>query len=56
MDGEHPAIKEGASFLSDSLILILGIDVLKDLFGVEGMPIIIISLDPQPGGEVVLVI
>ena len=56
VDGEHPAVQKWAIFLSDCLVLVLGVDVLEDLFGVERVAIAIIALDPQSRCEVVLII
>lgn len=56
MDRQHPAIQKWTVFLSDCLILVLRVDVLEYLFGVQGVSIAIIPLDPQSRGVVVLII
>lgn len=56
MDSQHPAIQKWAVFLCDCLILVLRVDVLEYLLGVQGVSIAIIPLDPQSRGVVVLII
>jgi len=56
VDGQHSAIQKWAIFLSDCFILIFRVYVLKYLFGVERVPIEVITLDPESRGEVVLIV
>jgi hypothetical protein len=56
MNGEHSAVKEWAVFLSNCFVLVLRVDVLKNLFGVEGISVEVIAFYPQSGRKVVLVV
>jgi len=56
VDGEHAAVQEGTALLSDRLVLVLRVDVLENLFGGEGLAVVVVALDPQPRGEVVFVV
>lgn len=56
MDGKHPAIQKWTVFFRDRLVLVLRVDVLEYLLGVQRVSIAIIPFDPQPRGEVVFII
>ena len=56
MDSQHPTIQKRAVLLRDRLVLVLRVDVLEDLFGVQRVSVAIIALDPQSRGVVVLII
>jgi hypothetical protein len=56
MDGEHATFQKRTILLSDCFILILGIDILKYLFGGERLAAYGVALEPQSRSEVVFVV
>lgn len=56
MDGEHAAFQKGTILLGDCFILILRVDILKDLFGSQRFAGDTVALEPQSRSEVVFVV
>ena len=56
MDGQHSTSQEGTVLFGDSLVLVLRVNILENLFGSEGLSIVVISFDPKSRSVIVLII
>ena len=56
MDCQHSASQEGTVFLGDCLVLVLRVNILKNLFRSEGLSIVVVAFDPKSRSVVVLII
>ena len=56
VDRQHPTVKEQAVLLSHCLVLILRVNVLKNLLRSQWFPIVVIPFDPQTRSKIVLII
>ena len=56
MDCQHSASQEGTVLLGNSLVLVLRVNILENLFGSEGFSIVVISFDPKSRSVIVLII
>jgi hypothetical protein len=56
VDCYHADVQMRHCLLSDCLVLILGIDVLEDLFGSQRHSIYVVAFDPQSWSVVIFII
>jgi hypothetical protein len=56
MNSEHAAVKERTILFSHCLVLVFGIDVLENLFGVERIAIVVVSLNPKSRRKVIFIV
>lgn len=56
MNGQHSASQKHTIFFSDSLILVLWVDILEDLFGGQRFAVEVIAFYPESGSVVVLIV